>query len=417
MARLDLDLAPPTAVPRRFLLAVPAWGGVAGLILLGAGESALVSRWGPATLALVHSMTLGVLGNAMFGSLLQFLPAAAGIRPRGGRWAAWAMFVALNAGAASLVAGFLWPDPAFFASAAGCLAAAFGTLACACLPGLWQAGLRRLPQGGIALAIAMGVATACLGIGMLPGRAGWSSGPPSLPWANVHAAWGLLGWVLVLLASVGQVVVPMFQGAKALHGRVLAAWLIAGPTGLAIGAAFSLAGDTDVLRIVVAVAALAFAATAVARQGWPKHRRNPALTWAWRTGLCAIALAAAALAVGAPPLVTGALVLALGLPLPLIAMLLEITAFLGWIEMHRRCGRGVRLPGVDRLLPESRKALVLGLHALAGTAVVAAAAWPAMLHARAAGVLLLAAHLALVFAISGVARRIRPVLLPNRVAR
>lgn len=37
-------------------------------MLLPGGGLALESRWAPPTLALVHALTLGVLGNAMFGS-------------------------------------------------------------------------------------------------------------------------------------------------------------------------------------------------------------------------------------------------------------------------------------------------------------------------------------------------------------
>jgi hypothetical protein len=78
MAKIALDQMPSPALPRRFLLSAPLWGMVAGALLVSDGALTLQTRWAPATLALalVHAFTLGVLGNAMFGSLLQF-PAAA----------------------------------------------------------------------------------------------------------------------------------------------------------------------------------------------------------------------------------------------------------------------------------------------------------------------------------------------------
>lgn len=58
---------------------------------------------GSASVAVVHAFTLGFLGNAMVGSLLQFLPVAVQARVRGGRRAAAWLYGLLNAGALLLV--------------------------------------------------------------------------------------------------------------------------------------------------------------------------------------------------------------------------------------------------------------------------------------------------------------------------
>ncbi|WP_227978212.1 hypothetical protein [Arenimonas daejeonensis] len=135
--RLALDQAPAPAGPGRFLHTVPAWGALAGLMLMVEGPALLLSRWSPATVAPVHVFTLGVLGNAMFGSLLQFLPAAAGVRVRGGsREAAW-LHGALNLGSAALVAGLWWPSALLRGIGACALALAFLLLVSATLPGCW----------------------------------------------------------------------------------------------------------------------------------------------------------------------------------------------------------------------------------------------------------------------------------------
>jgi len=124
----------------------------------------------------------------------------------------------------------------------------------------------------------------------------------------------------------------------------------------------------------------------------------------WRIGLCA--LAAAALVLALPDghgLLAGVLGLGIGLPMLALGMLLEIAAFLGWIELHRRCGRGLQLPGVQLLLPMPRRLFVLRCFVLAGMTLVGAVLWPELL-ARAAGVLLLAAHLVLAWALAGIRR-------------
>ena len=102
-------------------------------------------------------------------------------------------------------------------------------------------------------------------------------------------------------------------------------------------------------------------------------------------------------------LLAGVLALAIGLPLLVGGMQLEISAFLGWIDLQRHCGRGVRLPGVQLLLPVRDKAIVLALHGLAAPSLLAATTQPAL--ARAAGSALLLAHAAGFAALCGVDRR------------
>src|SRR6185312_17183962 len=105
MTKLRLDRAPAAPLPLRFLLTVPLWGVLAGVLLIVDGDVALRTRWQPATLALVHVFTLGVLGNVMFGSVLQFLPAAAGVRVRGGVRLGRLLHAVFNLGVLLLVAG------------------------------------------------------------------------------------------------------------------------------------------------------------------------------------------------------------------------------------------------------------------------------------------------------------------------
>ena len=76
MSGLAFAEAPSPSLPLRFLLTALGWGVFAGIWLAWVGAEAMLSRWTPATLVLVHALVLGLLGNAMLGSLLQFLPVA-----------------------------------------------------------------------------------------------------------------------------------------------------------------------------------------------------------------------------------------------------------------------------------------------------------------------------------------------------
>ena len=401
MAKIALDLAPATALPRRFLLTAPCWGIVAGLLLLADGDVALRSRWAPATLALVHAFTLGLLGNAMFGSLLQFLPAALGARLWGGRRAGLALHALLNAGALLLVLGLHAMRPLLLLPAACLLALAFALLAAQVLPGVARASGPVLVRAGIAQAVLAALATAGLGVAMVRGLQG--RGLPVWPWANVHAGIGLLGWVAVLLASVARVVMPMFQGTRAADARVQAAWLALVVLVLATAAAVGDGGRDAVLRFGGAGCLGGAALAGLWLQARQPHARNPWLLRCWRFGLAALLAAAAALALDAPALLVGTLALGIGFPALVVGMQLEIVAFLGWIDLYRGIPRGTRLPAVQRLLPEDSKRRVVGLQVLAAAALLAACAWPPL--ARAAGAMLCLAHAMLAHALHGVGRR------------
>ncbi len=401
MARLALDLAPATALPARFLRTVPAWGVLAGVMLIVAGPALLASRWSPATVALVHVFTLGILGNAMFGSLLQFLPAAADVRLAGGAWLPTTLHELLNFGTAALVAG-LWADqPALRALGGLLLVAAFLLLAGAALPGLVRWAAHSLLHAGIALSLLGGVVTAALGLLLLAAMSGRIV--LDLPrWTDGHAAVGLLAWVGVLLASIGRVVMPMFQGAAPAPAKVQAALL----AGIAIVLPMAVAG-------AVPLAAFAALIGVVAGAGglWLQSRsRKPlraALPRAWRAGLLAILAGSAVLAGGGDVRLAGALAIGAGLPLLVMGMLVEISAFLAWIELHRRCGRGVHLPGVMTLLaPPRRSALQRGF--LVAAIALPFAVWhPNAWTAAAAGLALVLANLRLAHAQWTLARTVR----------
>jgi hypothetical protein len=408
MAKIRIEHAPPPRVPLRFFLTAPVWGVIAGAMLIVGGEQLLLSRWAPATLALVHALTLGVLGNAMMGSLLQFLPAAAGVTPRGGPGAAYLLHALLNAGTAALLSGFWRSEPSMLRAAAVLLVGAFVLLAAITLPGLLRAASQRVLTIGIAFSVLCGAGAAGLGARMALGLAGDGAwGLPLLPWADLHAAWGVLGWVIVLLASVGQVVMPMFQGTAATRPGVVVGWLATVAAGLAAASAMAPRDGGEALRWIVSLGTAAFAGEALWRQMRRTRSGESTLLRGWRIGLVALAVAALLLPAGVPAVMIGTLVLAIALPLLVISMQLEIVAFLGWIGMRRRVPCGTRIPGVQHLLPSRQKGAVLAAFCLSGAALVLAAAWPQPVLARIAGGATAGAHLALLLVLAGVGMRCR----------
>ncbi|MDW2982004.1 hypothetical protein [Rhodanobacter sp. KK11] len=388
MTSLRLEQAPPPSLPRRFLLGAPCWGVLAGALLIADGDVALHARWNPATLALVHVFVLGVLGNAMFGSVLQFLPAAAGVRVRGGAALGPWLHVLFNLGVVLLVAGLHQGWRSALVAAAILLPLAFVLLAAMTVPGLLAALGQRLLRAGFGVAIGSAVLTALLGGLLALGLAGHVA-LPLAPLADVHASWGVLGWVVVLMASVARVVMPMFQGTGTLHAPVQAVWLGSVVLMLSAAACGRLADRGGAWLVgTVAVHALLFAAAALWLQWRASRLRRGPLLWSWRAGLIVLALAALALLADARGgMLAGALGLGIALPLLVVGMALEIVPFVGWIELHRRVGRGVQLPGVQRLLPVRDKTCVL-LAQVPLLLLPAAALWPSPWLARAAGLAL-----------------------------
>lgn len=382
MASLALDRAPATAHPLRFLRLVPVWGVAAALLLAYHGPVVWESRWAPDTIALVHAFTLGVLGNAMLGSLLQFLPVVAGVQPRATSRLSGVLATLFNAGVAGLVCGLSrWPA---LVPAAGALlaitVAVFAVLTLACFR---FDGRQTLLRSGLALAVSGLLVTALLGLVLAMAWVGLLVVPMALL-TDIHAALGLLGGVLMLVGVVGSVVVPMFQGTVSVPPRWLAGWiaLLATALALSIFLRLSKAIGANGMAMILAVPVAVMAVTLLVLQWRARHRRKRALTKFWRMGAlaltaaCLVALIAVPVPFARSTLIAGVLVIGIGLPALVVGMLLEITTFLAWLELQQRRSRGTRVPGVDSLLPEQGRSLLWALHTLAALAVLAAAAWP-----------------------------------------
>jgi hypothetical protein len=213
---LSLEDTPPLAVPLRFMLTAPWFACAAGLLLAWSGADALTSRWTPAALALTHLMTLGFLAMTMLGAMLQMLPVVAGLAVPAAQQVARVAWLGLCAGTALLAIAFLSGRSFVFGFAAPVLALA---LLCFAVP-VARALTRRTAAGamamtiGMRLAVANLVAVAILGL-MLAATFAGVINVPVLRLTDLHAAWGLVGWIALLVIAVSFQVIPMFQATPA----------------------------------------------------------------------------------------------------------------------------------------------------------------------------------------------------------
>ncbi|WP_447938208.1 hypothetical protein [Pseudoxanthomonas mexicana] len=389
MSGLAFAQAPPPSVPMRFLATALAWGVVAGGGLAWHGEVALLSRWTPATLVLVHMFALGLLGNAMLGSLVQFLPVAAG-SPLPCPRLVPGLHATFNLGLALLLATLATSSHVLAVPAAVLLGGSLALFASLAVVAVVRGSGLRVVREGIGLAVLALVATALLGLVLLAARTGWRA-PAARGVVDMHAAFGVIGWTMGLLAAVGTVTLPMLQGTRAPPDVASRAWHIGLLLTLGVVAAVHLGAlPAEAIRIAAWPFA-AFAAAVFVLQARAPHRRNAMLRAFWRAGGTALLLAGVLSAgPGASVVVTGTLVLGVGLPLLVVGMAMEITGFLTWIALRQRAPRGVRVPGVGRLFDEAAKRRAFFAHVIACALLASATLVPPL--ARIAGGALILAY-------------------------
>lgn len=384
-AGLSLEQAPPIHIPFRFFLTAPLFLVAAALVLGFQGEAVLVSRWLPATLAVTHLVVIGFLGQIMCGALLQMLPVIAGAPVPAVSFVGATVNPLLAAGTGLLAWGFL---------GGGQLALAFGA-ACASL-----GFLVFLSAAGIALARARGAAhtvramrlafgslflTIFLGLALTGALNGWVRIPSFTLWVDVHLAWGLLGWVGLLVMGVAFQIVPMFYVTPPYPKWVLRwlAPLVA--VALMLSSLLAAGGARRSAIAAMGVAALAlslFAALTLWLQLRRERKRVDATLLHWWAAMVSVVLAAVCWALSGPQVLTGILLL-LGAGVGVVSgMLFKIVPFLAWFHLqHRQLTTGrldVRVPHMRTFLPERPARLQLACHLLALAATIAALAAPGL---------------------------------------
>lgn len=362
---MSFENAPPFAAPLRFFLTAPAFGVLAGMLLLWAGTDVFASRWMPVTLALTHLITIGFMLQVMLGALIQILPVVAGANMPRPLLLARLLNIGLSLGALILVGGFLHAQPILLAAGAGILGlTAIGFVSASVL------ALRGVPTTsptirGLKYAL---VGLACvIGLGLLLALAlgfGWNV--PLTALADLHAGWGFGAWGGVLLAAVAFVVVPMFQltpGYPAQPSwrfpRVILSCLLLWSLAVALG----WPGAVAVAQAVAALAGIVFSMITLRLQSL-RRRARPDVTYRyWQLGLSAaifglIMLLTAAVRpqIADEPRWTigfGVMIMAGGFIPFIIGMIYKIVPFLAWLHLQN-CGQAkVPAPAMNKLLPDT----------------------------------------------------------------
>ena len=388
-AGLSFEQAPSFSLPLRFFLTAPLFLLAAGVLIIASPET-LASRWAPASLALTHALTLGFLAMVMLGALLQMLPVVAGSPLPTPRLVAWLTHLPLGLGTVALMSGFLSGTPVAFGIAIALLGAGIAVFLVAAGISLARA-VTSVTVTGMRLAGAALAITLLLGLTLALLRAGWwmpAAETTAKAAAAAHVAFGLLGWVLLLVVGVAYQVVPMFQITPPYPPR-LTRWLSGALFALLLlHAAAPLFFPAAAFLIDAALAGgILLFAVATLRLQSRRRRKLPDVTLDfWRLGMASLIACVVVWLVaqvwpawaksGAYPLLLGVLFIG-GFAISVVTgMLYKIVPFLAWFHLQAQLqARAGTIPTMREMIAERQTRWQFYLHLAASALLVGAVLW------------------------------------------
>ena len=393
---LAYEQAPPFAAPLRFFLVAPLF------LLLAAGLGLLLPEWqsnrgSPAALALTHLITLGYLAMVMLGALLQILPVMLGAPVPAVQLVSWLALLGLSIGASNLALGFLFGEPLWLYAGMLILAAGLTPVIVAIVFSLLRTAAPHVAWP-IRQAVFALVVTLILGMTLAGGLADLWPLPKLTEWTALHATWGLVGWVLILVIGVAYQVMPMLQITPPYPPR-LSRWLT---WIMLLGLLLISSANTAAAQLgstFIVTASIAFAIATLRIQARRRRKLSDVTLDFWRLGMASLIFAAMLF-----PLidwlpedwqeaarVSLGLAFMLGFAASVISgMLYKITPFLAWFHLKTQTGAKVgSIPNMKEMILDKSMRLHFRLHLAALICLLPAPFLPAP--AATPGLLLLAA--------------------------
>ncbi|MCP3849306.1 MAG: hypothetical protein GY694_03560 [Gammaproteobacteria bacterium] len=191
-------------------MTAPLFGILAAVLFLFSGSDVWGSRWLPGSLALTHLLTLGFMMMVMTGALYQFIPVMLGRFIPGGEKPIIVIHISLIIGTLSLSAGFLLQTPMFYWMSFVFLGLSMGLFTASLIALLVTTVTSHLIIFLIRVLSIVLIMTVSLGLMMALGYAIPDFGTAFRQYTDIHALWGLVGWVVLLIMAVSSQVIPMF---------------------------------------------------------------------------------------------------------------------------------------------------------------------------------------------------------------
>ena len=359
LGALSLENAPGFWSPVRFFLTVPVFGMIAAGIIFLDGGQLLQSRWLPGSLAVAHAFTLGYIAMAMLGALFQMLPVLMGAAFPQAERAAVIVHLSMTVGTLSLVFAFLVQRPVLFAVAVAVLVPVLVLFGAGVLVAIFRAGKARTTGRAVQLAALGLIVTVMLG-GYMASSHAFGTVPLNNALANYHAAWGVIGWILVLAIGVSEQVIPMFLTTPpypGLFNKRLAYLLI---LLLGAGSLLPVRGLEQVAVVLVSLLMLAYATVTLYLLGKRRRKRFDITNAYWQLGMLCLILGAGinvygyfgGVIGGADVALLSGLLLLAGFAVSIInGMLYKIVPFLVWLNLRMPVVMGKLKPGTRYYTP------------------------------------------------------------------
>ena len=389
LAGLDFDNIPPFSVPLRFFLLAPLFALLSAGIIFGAGELLWLSRWSPSTLALTHSIVLGVISMVMCGAVLQLLPVLAGASfPQSERFGG-IIAIALAIATVVLVAGFYFSNYTLLQWALFGFVITFG-----CFIGMILYLVKHRVKGSFSINtmrlsfIAVLVVVVIAGL-MLADYLWGSQFNVMKQLTNNHASWGLVGWVSLMIIGVSFQVLPMFHVAPAfpqwssrwLPGLLFTLLILQLLTSVlphivSWGSNDNVTTLSELSVTLVKLSLLSYALIAL----WSLYKRKRKIRdvsiMLWQVALsCLIvcmvislipSLAKLLIGWGWSPLTLASVYIFGWIMSVIMAMLIKIVPFLAYLHLQRQCGFNMQafalLPNMHEILSKQRMLYLFYCH-------------------------------------------------------
>jgi len=208
---------PPIDVPFRYFMTAPLFVIAIAVMIFWGGEHLWISRWQGEMLAITHAFTLGFMASIMLGALFQLLPVTAGISIGKPRLFATINHILHTVGSITLIVGFIINAHILQTTAAIFLGSSF-TLYFAVFAYYIIKNQQTIETkttnyvlNAIKLALFALLITVCLGLLLQTKVIGLHLIEWDKNFTNLHAIWGLNGWVSLLIMAISFQVIPMFH--------------------------------------------------------------------------------------------------------------------------------------------------------------------------------------------------------------
>jgi hypothetical protein len=332
---LSLDQAPPIEVVLRFFLVGSIFGVVASFMLFF-WHNDLNNIYASTTLALIHTLTLGVMASFMLGALFQMMPVLCGVHIKAPVDFSIRVTYTLLVGVIFLITAFINGNSALYIFAAIFLAIAILSSAFVMIRRLSKINHSNSSRGML-IAIISFVIAVVLGIFMLTARAGFNIDIKYIEFRNIHFHFALFGWIAILIIAVAFQVIEMFYVTPKYNQKYAKYITILIFLLLLIYAILELLGfKISTLFSFFAVALISFnAVVTIIKIKQKKRPVNDASIWFWVNGMASLALFALFYFFNFSALFLAILFSSFALSI-IFAMSYKIIPFLVWFHLNAK---------------------------------------------------------------------------------